>query len=155
MARNRVQSQGFLGESGRNLSLSMAVASSRANTRRSMAWKRSGVRAPYSPLTPRLEIAEATEPLARNSPFPFKSTVVWVYILQSQSSGRYYVGVSERPEERLAEHNRGQTVSTKGRGPWVKVWQEAHADLKSASAREREIKGWKSRSKITELVRRD
>ena len=80
--------------------------------------------------------------------------LVYVHILQSLKSDRYYVGVSERPDERLEEHNRGQTTSTRGRGPWVKIWQEVHQDLISAIAREHEIKAWKSRAMIAELVAR-
>ena len=75
-----------------------------------------------------------------------------VYILESLSSGAYYVGHSDRPDERLAEHNRGQTNSTKNKGPWVKVWEEPHPDRASAMAREREIKSWKNRAKIKGLV---
>ncbi len=76
-----------------------------------------------------------------------------MYILQSQKSGRYYVGMSDRPDERLAEHNRGQTVSTRGRGPWMKVWQEVHGSSSSAFSREHEIKSWKSRKRIELLIK--
>ena len=82
----------------------------------------------------------------------FFGKVVYVYILKSDKTGRYYVGVSERPDVRLQEHNRGQTTSTRGKGPWTKVWQEEHPDLTSAMARELEIKSWKSRKKIEELL---
>jgi putative endonuclease len=47
-----------------------------------------------------------------------------VYVLQSESSGRFYIGCAEQPAVRLAEHRRGQTISTRGRGPWVLVYQE-------------------------------
>ncbi len=80
------------------------------------------------------------------------SFVIYVYILRSLKSGRFYVGISERPDERLSEHNRGQTRSTRGRGPWEKVWSEGHGDLASARLRELEIKAWKSRPKIELLL---
>ena len=78
--------------------------------------------------------------------------MVFVYVLESGATGRYYIGVSYRPDDRLAEHNRGQTRSTRSGVPWRKVWQEAHADRASAVHREREIKSWKSRGRISELI---
>jgi len=44
-----------------------------------------------------------------------------VYVLQSERSKRFYIGCAEQPEVRLVEHQRGQTVSTRGRGPWTLV----------------------------------
>jgi putative endonuclease len=78
--------------------------------------------------------------------------MVWVDVLRSQSSGRLYVGVSDRPGPRLAEHNAGQTASTRGRGPWELAWTESHPDRESAMARERQIKSWKSARCIEELL---
>ena len=78
--------------------------------------------------------------------------MVYVYILRSKSTGRYYIGVSESPDDRLIAHNRGQTKSTRDRGPWALVLREAHDNRSSALAREREIKGWKSHTRINNLV---
>jgi len=47
-----------------------------------------------------------------------------VYILQSQSTTKLYIGCADDPIARLAEHQRGQTRSTRGRGPWVLVYQD-------------------------------
>ena len=80
------------------------------------------------------------------------NVLVFVYILQSEASGRYYVGVSENPDLRLQEHNRGQTQSTRTGRPWRKVWLEGHDNRAIALAREREIKGWKSQRRIETLV---
>ena len=41
-----------------------------------------------------------------------------VYFLYSEKWGRYYVGVSNDLEDRLARHNSGQSLSTKGGIPW-------------------------------------
>ena len=75
-----------------------------------------------------------------------------VYILQSQSSGRFYIGCAERPPLRLAEHQRGQTISTRGRGPWSLVYQEHFDTLSEARRRERQLKSWKSHRSIQELI---
>jgi putative endonuclease len=76
-----------------------------------------------------------------------------VYILQSESSGKFYVGSTDDLHLRLSEHHRGQTPSTRGRGPWKLVYQERFASLLEARRRELEIKRWKSAKMIHGLIR--
>jgi putative endonuclease len=75
-----------------------------------------------------------------------------VYILQSESGNRFYIGCAEQPELRLKEHNRGQTISTRGRGPWALVYQERFDALAEARRRERQLKSWKSHRSIQQLI---
>jgi putative endonuclease len=75
-----------------------------------------------------------------------------VYVLQSESSKRFYIGCADQPELRLTEHNRGQTVSTRGRGPWIVAYQEQFDTLVAARRRERQLKRWKSHRSIQELI---
>lgn len=75
-----------------------------------------------------------------------------VYILQSQSSGRFYIGHTADLVRRLQEHNEGQTVSTRNRGPWQLVHKEPFETKSAAYAREREIKSWKSAARIRDLI---
>ena len=75
-----------------------------------------------------------------------------VYILQSQTSGRFYVGHTERIDSRVHEHNSGQTKSTRNKGPWVLVHQEGFDTRAEAVKRENEIKRWKSHRTIQELI---
>ena len=75
-----------------------------------------------------------------------------VYILRSESTRRFYVGCAEDPSARLAEHQRGQTTSTRGRGPWSLAYQEHFGTLAEARRRERQIKSWKSHRSIQELI---
>jgi putative endonuclease len=75
-----------------------------------------------------------------------------VYVLQSECSKRFYIGCAEQPDHRLTEHNRGQTISTRGRGPWKLVYQEPFDTLVEARQRERLIKSWKSHRSIQELI---
>ena len=80
------------------------------------------------------------------------SAMSTVYILRSESSGRFDIGCTEDPRTRLTEHNRGQTKSTRGRGPWLLVYQEQFRTLSEALARERQLKSWKSHRSIQELI---
>ena len=75
-----------------------------------------------------------------------------VYILQSESTRKFYIGCGEDPNIRLKEHQRGQTISTRNRGPWVLVYQEQFAALPEARRRERQLKSWKSHRSIQELI---
>ena len=76
----------------------------------------------------------------------------FVYILQSESTSRFYVGCTEQVARRLIEHQRGQTRSTRGRGPWKLVFEEPHPTLTEALKREHQIKSWKSRRSIQQLI---
>jgi len=76
-----------------------------------------------------------------------------VYILESESTHRFYIGCAENPLARLAEHQRGHTTATRGRGPWALVYQEAFENLIQARRRERQLKSWKSHRSLQELIR--
>jgi len=76
----------------------------------------------------------------------------FVYILQSQKDGSYYVGASKNVETRLEQHNRGAGRSTKARRPWRLIYTEEHNTRSEAGRREREIKKQKSRSYIESII---
>ena len=78
--------------------------------------------------------------------------MAFVYILQSESTGRYYVGSTNDLERRLTEHKRAHCLATRGRGPWKLVYQEFYSTLIEARRREWQLKSWKSAKKITELT---
>jgi putative endonuclease len=60
-----------------------------------------------------------------------------VYVLRSSKDGKRYVGISNDVQKRIAEHNSGQTRSTKGRRPFELIYRE---DFKiRTEAREREV----------------
>ncbi len=77
----------------------------------------------------------------------------FVYILQSEKDGSYYIGHTSDLEERLGRHNEGRSLYTRGKRPWKLVYRE-HFDSKSEAAkREQEIKRKKGREYIEYLVR--
>ena len=78
----------------------------------------------------------------------------WVYILQSESTGRYYVGQTNNLTDRVARHNSGRTDSNRGRGPWRLLYQEQFATRQTAVARERAMKARKSRTYLESLCSR-
>ncbi len=75
-----------------------------------------------------------------------------VYIIQSDISGKYYIGCTDNLERRLHEHNKGLSKYTKNQRPWVLRYSEEYDNLSIARAREKQIKSWKSRTAIEKLI---
>jgi putative endonuclease len=65
----------------------------------------------------------------------------FVYVLWSPSARRFYVGISEEPTERLAQHNSSDlTKWTKRYRPWELVLTELYSNYGTARKRELELK---------------
>ena len=75
-----------------------------------------------------------------------------LYILESVSAERYYVGVSSDPSRRLAFHNSREKGFTARYRPWKIVFMKRYPCRSEALAVERRIKSWKSRSMIARVV---
>ncbi len=76
----------------------------------------------------------------------------YTYIIQSNSTGKYYIGSTQDVNERLNRHNGGRSEYTKNRGPWEVKHAEKFADLASARKRENFIKRQKSKKYIETLI---
>jgi putative endonuclease len=77
----------------------------------------------------------------------------YTYILQSEKSGRYYIGHTENIEARLQRHNTGKVKATKNKGPWVLISYETFETKAEANSRELYIKSMKSRVFIEKLIK--
>jgi putative endonuclease len=68
----------------------------------------------------------------------------WVYIIQSQSTGRYYCGYSDNVERRVNQHNdpeyRGTRTTKVFQGPWKIIWTQECSSQGEAVVLERKIK---------------
>jgi putative endonuclease len=78
----------------------------------------------------------------------------FVYILQSEQTGGFYIGSTENLEERLRRHNQGRSVFTKPYRPWQLVYSEAVADRSAARKRERQLKALKSSHALMRLIQK-
>ena len=58
-------------------------------------------------------------------------------LLKSKKDGKMYTGITKDLRKRLAEHNAGKSMYTKGRGPFVLIYYEAC--LLEDKARSREL----------------
>lgn len=74
------------------------------------------------------------------APTPFSSVVFYVYILKSRKDSQLYTGYTADLRRRLVEHNSGETLSTRHRGPFDLVYYEAYRAKTDAQKRERMLK---------------
>ena len=68
------------------------------------------------------------------------TSVFYIYILRSFSSGKCYIGSSDNLLRRYREHSLNQELATKNRGPWEMIHWEAFATLPEARRREKFLK---------------
>jgi putative endonuclease len=61
----------------------------------------------------------------------------YVYVLISSKNGKLYTGCTGILLKRFSEHNDGKAVSTKGRGPFDRIYYETALDRTDAFARKK------------------
>ena len=70
----------------------------------------------------------------------------YVYVMESESSGKWYIGYTTDVYARLDKHNQNGNKSTSNRGPWKLVYYEAYVSKDDALGREKFLKsgsGWR------------
>lgn len=75
-----------------------------------------------------------------------------VYILKSESTGKFYIGYTSNINERLKRHNQGRNRSTKSGRPWKIIYKEFYNSKKEALEREGKIKSYKGGSAFKKLI---
>ena len=79
----------------------------------------------------------------------------YTYILESIKNGGYYVGSTSNLKSRLKKHNKGDVKSTRFNRPWKIIYAEIYSSRKEAEKREKQIKTWKSRDFIQNLIEKN
>jgi len=70
------------------------------------------------------------------------TTDYFVYIAKART-GRFYVGITNSPDERIARHNTGQgSMFARQQGPFALAWLSEPMSKITAAKRERQIKRW-------------
>jgi putative endonuclease len=64
----------------------------------------------------------------------------YVYLLKSKKDGKLYIGFTTQLNRRLAQHNNGETRSTKSRGPFDIIYYEGYKSEVDAKRREKNLK---------------
>jgi len=75
-----------------------------------------------------------------------------VYIIASETTGRWYYGHTGDLADRLARHNSGRSLATKGRGPWRLIATKEFPDRSAAMAFEHTLKKCKRKDLALRLI---
>ena len=78
--------------------------------------------------------------------------MVYVYILQSEKDGGFYIGYTTDLSRRVQQHNAGKTRSLKHRRPLKIVYLEELNTIKEAKLREKQIKSYKGGEAFRKLI---
>ena len=79
----------------------------------------------------------------------------FVYVLESEKTGRSYIGSCFDLMDRLERHNSGRSKSTKHALPWNLVYYERFDTRAEAMRRERYFKTGAGRFELGRLIRTD
>jgi putative endonuclease len=66
--------------------------------------------------------------------------VFYVYVLRSERDSGFYIGFSTNLRARLRQHQDGESLATKSRGPWKLIYYEAYTERENAEGREKFLK---------------
>ncbi|MBZ0326719.1 MAG: GIY-YIG nuclease family protein [Altibacter sp.] len=76
----------------------------------------------------------------------------FVYIIESERDGTYYIGQSDNLEKRLELHNNGFSKYTSRKLPWKLVYYESYPSRKESIVRERFLKQQRNREFYKRLI---
>ncbi|WP_194973284.1 GIY-YIG nuclease family protein [Aquiflexum lacus] len=76
----------------------------------------------------------------------------FVYIIQSEIDGTFYIGSTQDPISRLQKHNALHKGFTSRKQPWKIVYSEKFENKQDALLRERFLKAQKSREFFQRLI---
>jgi len=79
----------------------------------------------------------------------------FVYILESEIDGSFYVGQTSNLNDRLERHNKGRNRSTKAKKPWKIIWFKEMISRPEAIKLESRIKSWKKRESIINYIEKN
>ncbi|KKS39420.1 MAG: GIY-YIG nuclease superfamily protein [Parcubacteria group bacterium GW2011_GWD2_42_14] len=86
---------------------------------------------------------------------PVRDKNMWyVYVLKSQKDGNLYTGFTGDLRKRLRQHEKGESNSTKNRGPFTLIYYEASNNEEDARAREKYLKSGMGKRYINNRLKR-
>ncbi|MDP3830731.1 MAG: GIY-YIG nuclease family protein [Ignavibacteriaceae bacterium] len=76
----------------------------------------------------------------------------YLYILKSETTDKYYTGISQNPIKRLHYHNTLEKGFTSRYCPWQIVFVKEYDSKEIAATVEKKIKKWKSKKLIIRIA---
>ena len=80
------------------------------------------------------------------------STIHFVYVLQSLTTHRFYIGSTDHLIRRFRQHQAGYSKATRNRGPWWMPYYEILNTRTEATQREHSLKQIKNHIMICRLI---
>ncbi|MEO1054570.1 MAG: GIY-YIG nuclease family protein [Bacteroidota bacterium] len=77
-----------------------------------------------------------------------KQEKFYVYILESETNGRWYYGFTTHLEQRLSDHQTNRSKYTRFKGPWRLVFQRAFSSKTQVLQFENHLKKTKNKAFI-------
>ena len=78
----------------------------------------------------------------------------YFYILYSERFDKFYIGHCNDLDDRLRKHNTNHHGFTGKTNDWKVVYSEAFDSKSEAYKRERQVKNWKSKKRILQLIQK-
>lgn len=75
-----------------------------------------------------------------------------MYIIYSISINKYYIGITSNLDQRIRKHNSNHKGFTGRANDWELKYCENYDSKNEAKRREEQIKSWKSRDAIEQLI---
>ena len=78
----------------------------------------------------------------------------FIYLLESEKSCIWYVGLSSDPEKRLHQHNQGKSKFSSGHVPWKLLYIEKAGTLEQARKLEKYYKSAAGKRRLKRILGR-
>ena len=85
--------------------------------------------------------------------FAYLLDVFYTYIIESETTMKWYYGFTKDPEQRIGNHNRGWNKSTRGRGPWKLIFLRPFEKAEEARELELYLKRIRNKGYIINIFR--
>lgn len=79
----------------------------------------------------------------------------YTYIIQSESTGKLYIGQTNNIRARINKHNSDKNFSTKNKGPWTLLFSKEFDTRSVAMLFEKKLKSYKNSNYIIDLINRN
>ena len=76
----------------------------------------------------------------------------YTYILQSETTGKLYIGQTNHLETRITRHNSNKNFTTKNKGPWILLYSKEFKTRGEAMKHEKELKSLKNKEYILNKI---
>ncbi len=73
---------------------------------------------------------------------------IWLYALCNEMNEEIYIGITDNPDRRLVEHNKGKNRYTKAFIPWSPFYNERYYDYANARVAEKYYKRSNNKKKL-------